>query len=119
MSEQRKEERKTLISFTPVYDFRKNILMGYLRDLTLRGAMLEGNRPVEVDHKLLLAIEFHETPEIPATRTTILARVVWCNHVERSIYYNTGFEFVQLTDENKKVLGAILERYQFRQEPPA
>ena len=44
-----------------------------------------GNKPVEVDHKLLLAIEFHETPEIPATRTTILARVVWCNHVERSI----------------------------------
>ncbi len=119
MSEQRKEERKTLISFTPVYDFRKNVLMGYLRDLTVRVPCWRATDRWKSIINCSWRSNFHETPEIPATRTTILARVVWCNHVERSIYYNTGFEFVQLTEENKKVLGAILERYQFRQEPPA
>ena len=119
MSEQRKEERKILITFTPVYDLGKNTILGYLRDLTLQGAMLVGNKPVEINKELTLAIEFHETPEIPATRMTIPARVAWCKHEENSTYYGTGIEFLELTDQNKKVIMAILERYQFRKEPPA
>jgi Tfp pilus assembly protein PilZ len=119
MSEQRKEERKILITFTPVYDLQKNNLLGYLGDLTLQGAMLVGNKPVEVNKKLTLAIEFHETPEIPATRMILPARVAWCRHEETSAYYNTGVEFLELTDQNKKVIEAILERYQFRRDMPA
>jgi hypothetical protein len=119
MSEQRKEERKKLLTFTPVFDLQKNNLLGYLGDLTLEGAMLVGNNPAEVDKKLTLAIEFHETPEIPATRMTIPARVAWCKHEQTSTYFNTGVEFLELTDENKMVIVAILERYQFRQEPPS
>ena len=118
MSEQRKEERKILTTFTPVYDLEKNILLGYLRDLTIQGAMLVGNRPMEVKKELTLAIEFHETPEIPATHMTIPARVAWCKHEEHSNYYNTGVEFLDLTSQNKTVIVAVLQRYQFRQEPP-
>ncbi len=118
MSEQRKAERKALITFTPAYDLHKNILLGYLADLTLQGAMLVGSKPVEINKKLTLAIEFHETPEIPATRMTIPARVAWCKHEEHSTYYNTGVEFLEMTNQNKMVVVAILERYQFRKEPP-
>jgi hypothetical protein len=119
MSEHRKEARKILLTFTPVYDLRKNSLMGYIRDLTLQGAKLVGNKPVEINRELSLAIEFHETPEIPATRMILPARVAWCKHEEHSTFYNTGVEFLELTDKNKKVILAILERYQFSQEPPA
>jgi hypothetical protein len=119
MSEQRKEERKILITFTPAYDLDSNILLGYLGDLTIQGAMLVGNKPVEANKKLNLAIEFRETPENPATRMTIPARVAWCKHEEHSAYYNTGIEFLELTDMNKMVIEAILQRYQFRKEPPA
>jgi Tfp pilus assembly protein PilZ len=116
--EERKEERKGLITFTPAYDLRKNVLLGYLGDLTLQGAMVVGYKPMEIDEKLTLAIEFHETPEIPATRMTIPARVAWCKHEEHSNYYNTGVEFLKLTKQNKTVIVAILERYQFRKGPP-
>jgi hypothetical protein len=119
MSEHRKEERKKLLTFTPVFDTGRNFLLGYLGDLTLQGAMLVGSTPVEVDKKLTLAIEFHETPEIPSTRMVIPARVAWCKHEQQSAYYNSGVEFLELTVENKVVIEAILERYQFRQEPPA
>jgi hypothetical protein len=118
MGEQRKEERKKLLTFTPVFDTGRNILLGYLGDLTLQGAMLVGNTPAEVDKNMTLAIEFHETPEIPATRMTIPARVAWCRREKNSAYFNTGVEFLELTVENKVVIEAILERYQFRQEPP-
>jgi len=119
MSEQRKEERKILITFTPVYDLGKNILLGYLGNLTLKGAMLVGSKPLEINKKLTLAIEFHETPETPATRMSIPARIAWCKHEESSTYYNTGVEFLELTGKNKTVISAILERYQFRKDMPA
>jgi hypothetical protein len=119
MSEQRMEERKKLMAFTPVFDLRQNSLLGYLGNLTLQGAMLVGHAAAEIDRKLTLAIEFHETSEIPATRMTIPARVAWCKHEEDSPDYNTGVEFLELTEQNKKVISAILERYQFRQEPTA
>ena len=119
MSEQRKEERKILITFTPAYDDHTNILLGYLGDLTFQGAMLVGNKPVEINKELTLAIEFHETPKIPATRMTIPARVAWCKHEQRSNYFDTGVEFLDLSDQNKRVITAILERYQFHKEPPA
>ena len=118
MSEQRKEERKKLMAFTPVYDHRKSNLLGYLGDLTLQGAMVVGDKPVEINKELTLAIEFHETPEVPATRMTLPARVAWCRHEEQSPYYNTGVEFLELTDQNKLVIAAILKRYQFSQDLP-
>jgi hypothetical protein len=116
MSEQRKEERKKLITFTAVHDFRRSTLLGYLGDLTLQGAMLVGSRPIEVNKKLTLEINFPETPETPATRTTLRVRVAWCRHEEQYDYYNTGVEFLELTEQDKILIAAILKRYQFSPE---
>lgn len=116
MSEQRKDERKKLMAFTPVYDLQKNKLLGYLGDLTLQGAMLVGEMPVEVDSRLTLGIEFRETLETPATRMVLPARAAWCKKDGTSPFYNTGMEFLELTDPNKKVIEAIIERFQFRRD---
>ncbi len=119
MSEHRKEERKMLITFTPVYELGKSLILGYLADLTLQGGMLVGGQPLELNRKLTLVIEFRETVETPATRMTIPARVAWSKHEEHSPYYNTGVEFLELSNQNKRVIAAVLERYQFRKEMPA
>jgi hypothetical protein len=119
MNEQRKVERKILTTFTPVYDQRKNKLLGYLGDLTLQGAMLIGSTPSEINKKYTLGIDFHKTPEIPATLMTVPVRVAWCKHEEHTAFFNTGVEFLELSDENKKVIEAILERYQFRRDFPS
>lgn len=117
MSEHRKEERKKLTSFILVYVLPEQILLGYLGDMTLHGAMVVGNRPVEINKELALSIDFNEIPGIPNTKLIFPARVAWCNHEAQSPYFNTGIEFVELTDPNKKVIEAILERYQFSYEP--
>ncbi len=119
MAEKRREVRKTLSSFTPVYNLRNNYLLGYLRDLTGKGAMLEGYRPVEIDHQLIVGIEFSDTPEFSAGRLVLSARVAWCKNVENSNYYNIGVEFQEMTDQNKAVIVAVLDRFTFRPEPPA
>jgi len=114
MSEQRKGERKKLMTFTPAYGLEENILLGYIADLTLQGAMVSGEKPVVIDRELTLAIAFPETPETPAVRLTIPARVTWCQQEGNTSYYKTGFEFLELSAQNKRVIEAVLERYQFR-----
>ena len=118
MSEHRKEERKKLMAFTPVHDLHQNILLGYIGDLTLQGAMMVGEKPVEINKQITLAIDFPETPELPARRMAIPARVVWCKQEEYPHYFNTGFEFQQINEHDKKIIEVILERYQFRRDMP-
>jgi Tfp pilus assembly protein PilZ len=118
MSEHRKEERKKLTSFILVHALPDNMLLGYLGDMTLHGAMVVGNKPVEINKELTLSIEFNEIPEIQNTKLTFPARVAWCKHEAQSPYYNTGVEFIDLSDQNKKVIEALLERYQFSNTPP-
>jgi c-di-GMP-binding flagellar brake protein YcgR len=119
MSKLRMEKRRIVVTFTPVYDLHANILLGYLGDLTLKGALMVSERPVEINRTLDLAIEFRETSEIPATRMTISARVAWCKQDENRTHYNTGMEFLEMTEQNKKVIEAVLEKYQFSRKMPS
>lgn len=119
MNEQRKNERRKLIEFTPVYDCQRNLLLGYLGDLSVRGAMLIGKKPMDVDRQIILAIGFAETPEFPARRATIPARVAWCKQEKNPQYFNIGFEFQNIDRENKIAIQELLIRYRFRYKTPA
>ncbi|HEX2997251.1 MAG TPA: PilZ domain-containing protein [Anaerolineales bacterium] len=119
LAEQRKDERRKLLAFTPVYDCERNLLLGYLGDLSMMGAMLIGKKPMEVDSQLTLAIGFPETPQFPARRATIPARVAWCRPEKNPQYFNIGFEFKEFDKENKIAIKELLIRYRFRYKTPA
>jgi hypothetical protein len=115
MTIQRKESRKKLMAFTPVYDLLRKTILGYVGDLTLQGVMVVGEKQVEVNKHLTLGIEFPESlPEMPAIRVAISARVAWCRPDESPQYINIGFEFIDVSLENAKIIEAIIERYKFR-----
>lgn len=114
MSDHRKEERKKIMAFTPVYDLGKNILLGYVGDLTLQGALVIGEKPVEGIQQTTLAFDFPETPEFPARRVKIAARVAWSKQEPDAPYYDSGVEFQDLSEQNKEILEAILERYHYQ-----
>jgi hypothetical protein len=118
MSKLRMEKRRKLLTFTPVYDLNANIILGYLGDLTLKGALLVSEKPVEAGQTLTLSIEFRKTSEEPASRMIFFARVAWCKQEEHRTYYNTGLEFVSLTDQEIKKIEAVLDKYQFNREMP-
>ncbi len=100
MDNQRKESRKKLMAFTPVYDLRLKTLLGYIGDLTLKGAMVVGEKSVEVDRHFILGIEFPEAlPRLTAKRVVIPSRVAWCRQDEDSQYFNIGFEFTEISAE--------------------
>jgi len=43
----------------------------------------------------------------------IPARVAWCRRDDSPQGYNVGFEFTEISDENKAIIEAVLARYQF------
>jgi Tfp pilus assembly protein PilZ len=115
MNNQRKESRKKLMAFTPVYDLRLKTLLGYVGDLTLTGVMVVGEKPLDVDRHIILGIEFPEAPPMfAAVRIVVPSRVAWCRAEGTGQYFDVGFEFNELSAESATVVEAVLARYQFR-----
>ncbi len=118
MQERRKETRKNLMAYTQVFDLYGGFLIGYLGDLTLKGAMVISEKAVEENSEITLAIELPDLPDKNITRMTVSARVVWCQQDLSPEYFDVGFEFNNATAEQKSVIRAIIDNYEFRRDLP-
>ena len=119
MQERRKAQRKNLMAYTQVFDLYGGYLLGYLGDLHLNGAMVIGNKLISENTELTLAIELpDDLPNINIPRIAIPARVVWYQQDISPEFFNVGFEFKEVTPEQKIVIEAIIENYEFRRDLP-
>ena len=118
MQDRRKLPRKDLMSYSQVFDLSRGKLIGYLGDLTSIGAMVIGDEPLKVEEKLTISIQLPELPKINAIRLTLPVRVVRCHQDISPEYFNIGVEFDQVTEEQKKIIEAVLDNYEFRRQPP-
>jgi PilZ domain len=115
MDERRRETRRKLMAFTPVYDLRPRTLLGYLGDLTARGALVIGEKLVTINKETMLEIDFpSDLPDINVLPITIPVRFAWCHQDESPSYFNIGVEFTEVTPEQADFFQRILERYHFR-----
>ena len=118
MQERRKQPRKNLMSYSQVFDLYEGRLIGYLGDLNLLGAMVIGDEPMPLDTKLTASIQLPELPNVSATRMALPVRVAWCQQDLSPEFFNIGFEFELVTDEQKRIIEAVMENYEFRRELP-
>lgn len=115
LNNRRIERRRKLMAFTPVYDLHPRLLLGYLGDMTLRGALIIGTSLVTVNKETTLEIQFpSELPGVPRLKAIIPVRIAWCRQDESPQYYNIGVQFTEVSPETEDVLINILERYHFR-----
>jgi c-di-GMP-binding flagellar brake protein YcgR len=115
MNERRKETRRKLMAFTPVYDLHPKLLLGYLGDLTLRGALVIGTSLTTINKETTIEIDFpSDDPGVSMLKINIPTRIAWCRQDESPQYYNIGVEFLEVTPEQEEQLEHILERYHFR-----
>jgi hypothetical protein len=113
MNDRRKEIRRKLMAFTPVYDLHPRVLLGYLGDLTLRGALVIGTTLTTINKETTLQINFPlELSDI--SPLIIPARIAWCRPDEGTKYYSIGVEFAEVTPVHEELFQKILERYHFR-----
>lgn len=114
-SDRRKEARKKLMAFTLVYDQPKSNLLGYIRDLTMQGVLVIGEKELATNTETTLAFELPGgLPGISATQLSISARVARCDEDESSQTYKIGFEFTDIEPEQTEIIQALLVRYHFR-----
>ncbi len=114
MFDKRKEPRKKLTAFTPVYALKPKTLLGYLEDLTPHGARVVGNIALEADKAVTLSVDFPKaTASLPPIPFTIQARVARAD-IDEDNYNHIGFEFLDVTPEQMQVLEAVIERFEFR-----
>ena len=106
------------MSYSQVFDLSKGKLIGYLGDLNMIGAMVIGDEPLKVEEKLNISIQLPELPKINATRLTLPVRVVRCHQDISPEYFNIGLEFEMVTEEQQKIIEAVLNNYEFRRQPP-
>ena len=118
MRERRTQERKNLVAYTQVYDLYGGVLIGYLGDLSVKGAMVIAEKPMDLGTEITLGIEVPELPNIKATRMSLAARAAWCETDLSPQYFNVGFEFKQVTPQQKKLIESIIANYEFRRDMP-
>ena len=118
MQERRKLPRKDLMSYSQVFDLYRGKLIGYLGDLNLIGAMVIGDTPMKEEEKLTISIQLPELPEATAARLALPVRIAWCHPDLSPEYFNIGMEFELVTDEQKRIIEAVIENYEFRRQAP-
>lgn len=118
MQERRKLPRKDLMSYSQVFDLSQGKLIGYLGDLNQIGAMIISDEQLKVEERLTISIQLPELPKINATRLTLPVRVVWCHQDLSPEYFNIGLEFEGVNEEQKEIIEAVVENYEFRRQPP-
>lgn len=113
-SERRMEARKKVMAFTAVRRQPEGTLLGYLGNLTLNGALVIGEKPLPVDERLTLDLEW---PETPAHHLLLEARVARCApDPENPREFHIGFAFLQVSQEQAQAIQSLLERYHFRHQ---
>ena len=118
MQERRKQPRKDLMSYSQVFELYYGKLIGYLGDITQFGAMVIGDEPHEVGSQISISIHLPELPGITATRMALPVRVAYCTKDLSPEYHNIGLAFSQVTDQQKEIIDAIIENYEFRRQTP-
>ena len=106
------------MAYTQVFDLYGGFLLGYLGDLHLHGAMIIGDKFMKENTELTVSIELPDLPNINAVRMTMPVRVVWCQQDLSPQFFNIGFEFKEVSEEQKTMIGAIIQNYEFRRDTP-
>jgi hypothetical protein len=113
MDDRRKFKRRHTIRYFEVHNVATDRPAGRVVDITSEGMMLISDQPIETDrvYKLRMAL-----PERMGVKNEIdlEARSVWCRHDVNFDFYDTGFQFVALTQDNLDIIRHPLQKYLFR-----
>lgn len=118
MQERRKLDRKYLIIYSRVFERNLGNMLGYLGDLSLSGAMIISEKPQKVNSVLPLRLDLPDFHLFKIGQLDLSARVAHCDPDINPVFYNIGFEFLNLTQEQKEIIEKMMDAYEFRREIP-
>ena len=113
MEERRKLHRRHILFYSRVFDRKTGVFLGYLGNMNAGGIMIISEDPIATDKSYLLRIDLPD--DIYAQPVlNFEAKSVWCRPDVDPNFYNTGFQFVDISDEGQKIISQIIDDYGFR-----
>jgi len=114
MKDARHVKREVVNRFLPISNRESGELIGYLTDLTDRGALVQSNERLPEATVVPLLIDQHEiNPEYPAL--AVDARCVWNRETPNAVFCYSGLEFEAPSPATQDQLRSIRERFRLAQ----
>ncbi|MCX7753639.1 MAG: PilZ domain-containing protein [Anaerolineales bacterium] len=118
MKERRTLERKYLMVYSRVFDRITGKILGYLSDLSPKGAMIISDDPLTENSILSLRFDLPDPLLFPTDHLNLQARVAWCKPDIDPSFYNIGFEFLEVSEQQKAIIEDMIVAYEFRRDLP-
>lgn len=112
MVEKRKFQRRHLIYYLRVFDRDTVNLIGHLVDLTSEGVMVISENPIEIGKTFHLRMILPKEI-IGKEQITFDAVSKWTAKDVNPSFYDTGFEFQDISKENTIIITQLIEDFGF------
>jgi c-di-GMP-binding flagellar brake protein YcgR len=112
MEKKRKPDRKPLKLYMNVFDTKTDQLFGHMVDITKKGLMLTSEQPIETDAQFDLRLEL--PTEIKGSKElSFSAQSIWSEKDSETDFYNTGFQFSEVSSKDAKIIKQLIKKYCF------
>jgi len=115
MQERRKTSRKDLMFYSRVHDAITGRQVGNLLNITVGGAMVLCDKPIEPQTVMELHIEL---PDGIADKSelVITGTSVWHQPDINPEFFDVGFQFQEVDPADQKIIQVLVKEYGFRQQ---
>ena len=113
MDERRKLKRRHIMFYSRVFDRQTGQMLGYLGNLTGEGVMLISETPLEVDVEYLLRLDLPEDI-YKKPILNLRSKSVWCQPDIDPNFFTTGFQLMDVSEEDLNIIDQIVDDYGFR-----
>ena len=118
MQERRRIDRKHLAVYSRVFDRASGLVLGYLGDLSQKGTMLISDDPIPEGKVFILRFDLPDPPLFSADHLDLQARSAWCIPDVDPAFHNIGFEFINVNEDEHRIISEMIEAYQFNWNSP-
>ncbi len=99
--------------YSRVFDRKNGKMLGYLADMTVEGAMIISEEPIQTDETYRLRIDLPEDMYGKAY-LNLEAHAVWSKPDVNPNFFMTGFQLMNIPPDDKGTIQQIIMDYGFR-----
>ena len=109
-AEKRTLERRHLMYYLRVWDTQEDKLIGHLADVSSEGFLIVGEAKIDVDKEFQLKMLLPASAD-SAEPLAFKATSCWSSNDVNKLFFDTGFQFTDISEKTLERLNAIIEEY--------
>lgn len=109
----RSSKRAKPIYYFEVYDQKTDLLIGHVVDITENGVMLVSKEPIELEEEFSMRVLLNMSVG-GSEQLSFTAKSIWSDTDVNPDYLDTGFEFVEISEEDIDRIKVLIKSQAFR-----